>query len=184
MLLLEKRYGGKATPAFHPPYPPPPRLRVQVFESISKLTMNSFRYFFFLPDVNHEMDVAFAWLGCPPPGTAGHCTKVHCSREGFVFQLYFFILQFKLTEMLGSSSYVFFFLLQQKEKGKGDLWLLGKSKKARICVVFLSTFFSSLLLPTSEEVLIWVRQSHPTECLPSLVFSLFFFEKKKNQIYP
>ena len=34
----------------------------------------------FLSDVNHEMDVAFAWLGCPPPGTAGHCTKVHCQR--------------------------------------------------------------------------------------------------------
>ena len=31
-----------------------------------------------------------AWVGCPPPGTAGH-TKVHCSREGFVFQLYLFL---------------------------------------------------------------------------------------------
>ena len=28
-------------------------------------------------------------VGCPPSGTAGHCTKVHCSREGLVFQLFF-----------------------------------------------------------------------------------------------
>ena len=26
-------------------------------------------------DVNHEMDCRTAWLGCPPYGTAGHCTK-------------------------------------------------------------------------------------------------------------
>ena len=29
-------------------------------------------------------------LGVHPPGTAGQAPKVHCSREGFVFQLYFF----------------------------------------------------------------------------------------------
>ena len=44
----------------------------------------------YLSDVNHEMDVMDCMVGCPPPGTAGHCTKVHCSREGFISTLLYF----------------------------------------------------------------------------------------------
>ena len=44
---------------------------------------------FFFCDVNHEMDCRTAWLGVHS-GTLGHCTKIHCSREGFVFQGNFF----------------------------------------------------------------------------------------------
>ena len=35
-------------------------------------------------EVNHEMDVVTAWLGCPPLVHPGH-TKVHWSREDFIF---------------------------------------------------------------------------------------------------
>ena len=49
-----------------------------------------------LSDVNHEMDVGLHGLGVHHPGTAGH-TKVHCLREGFVFQLYFFLVMNKKT---------------------------------------------------------------------------------------
>ena len=41
----------------------------------------------FFSDVNHENGCKTGWVSTP--GTAGH-TKAHCSREGFVFQLYFF----------------------------------------------------------------------------------------------
>ena len=39
-----------------------------------------------------------AWLGVHPPVQPVICTKVHCSREGFVFQLYPFFLDVYLSE--------------------------------------------------------------------------------------
>ena len=41
--------------------------------------------FFYISDINHEMDVGHAWFG-----TAGHCTKVHCHEQAVVFQINFF----------------------------------------------------------------------------------------------
>ena len=38
-----------------------------------------------MSDVNHKVDVGLHGWGCPPSGTAGHCTKVYCSREGFLY---------------------------------------------------------------------------------------------------
>ena len=48
--------------------------------------------FFFISDVNHEMDCRTAWLGVSTPRYSRSLyPKVHCSREGLVFfQLYFF----------------------------------------------------------------------------------------------
>ena len=33
-----------------------------------------------------EMDVGDCMVGCPPPGTPSHCTKVRCQRDGLLSQ--------------------------------------------------------------------------------------------------
>ena len=56
--------------------------------------------FFFFPDVNHEMDCR---TGGVHPGTAMVIVpKVHCSREGFAFQVYGFILSLDTQHYLNA----------------------------------------------------------------------------------
>ena len=45
----------------------------------------------FFVDVNHTNGCRTAWLGVHPPVQPVIVPKVHCSREGFVFQLYLFL---------------------------------------------------------------------------------------------